>query len=71
MFTTRDRDNDPNGTNCAVDFQGAWWYRNCYTSNLNGRWGTDRVQGMRWDSTKQRLTGSDSVDMSEMKVKLV
>ncbi|XP_040165985.1 fibrinogen C domain-containing protein 1-like [Anopheles arabiensis] len=36
-FSTKDRDNDnsPNSS-CAVEFKGAWWYRKCYDSNLNG-----------------------------------
>ncbi|TMW40586.1 hypothetical protein DOY81_014334 [Sarcophaga bullata] len=38
-FTTKDRDNDgnPDG-NCAIDFTAGWWYRNCYQSNLNGKY---------------------------------
>lgn len=36
-FSTKDRDNDewPNAS-CALDEQGAWWYRSCARSNLNG-----------------------------------
>ena len=37
MFTTRDRDNDLYGGNCASDyFRGGWWYNRCTNINLNG-----------------------------------
>ncbi|WAR28948.1 FBCDA-like protein [Mya arenaria] len=36
-FSTFDHDNDHSWSNCAVDYHGAWWYRNCiYLANLNG-----------------------------------
>nr|XP_029722967.1 angiopoietin-1-like isoform X2 [Aedes albopictus] len=38
-FTTWDSDNDQaTDYNCAIDRQGAWWYRKCTNSNLNGKY---------------------------------
>ena len=36
-FSTFDRDNDGRFyDNCAEKFHGAWWFRSCFESHLNG-----------------------------------
>ncbi|XP_069617505.1 fibrinogen-like protein 1-like protein [Ranitomeya imitator] len=34
-FSTKDRDNDLSGSNCAYVGGGGWWYDNCRFANLN------------------------------------
>ncbi|XP_066887257.1 tenascin-R isoform X2 [Kogia breviceps] len=48
-FSTEDRDNDIAVTNCAMSYKGAWWYKNCHRTNLNGKYGESRhSQGINW-----------------------
>ncbi|XP_054729645.1 ficolin-1-like [Anastrepha obliqua] len=35
-FSTFDQDNDEAKENCAEIWHGAWWYKDCWWSNLNG-----------------------------------
>ncbi|CAL8097536.1 unnamed protein product [Orchesella dallaii] len=44
-FTTKDSDNDlEKNVNCAQKYHGAWWYKSCHQSNLNGLY-TDESNG--------------------------
>ena len=67
-FSTKDRDNDKNGSNCAVSYKGAWWYNACHHSNLNGLYlnGKTSPQGMDWYKWKN---AHYSVKSSEMKIR--
>ena len=47
-FSTKDNDNDPDFVNCANLFSGAWWYKTCYYSNLNGKYSDKSGRGIRW-----------------------
>jgi hypothetical protein len=49
-FTTRDRDNDVwDGRSCALGRHGAWWYKTCGPSNLNGDYGGEGVSGYAYN----------------------
>ena len=66
-FSTKDRDNDSAG-NCAQDYKGAWWYKSCHYSNLNGLYlhGKDDSKGVAWQTWKNNYY---SVERSEMKMR--
>ncbi|XP_038061057.1 ficolin-2-like [Patiria miniata] len=56
-FSTKDRDNDVSERNCAQSYHGAWWFRSCLLSNLNGRYYPDEHAagdrlGVCWQSWK-------------------
>jgi ficolin len=52
MFSTFDRNNDEDTRNCAVQFHGAWWYKACFHSNLNGQYSEKSNKGIRWHHWK-------------------
>ncbi|XP_075168559.1 ficolin-2-like [Haematobia irritans] len=66
-FSTKDQDNDVHTTNCAVDYTGAWWHKNCHHSNLNGRYlkGTtvEYAQGINWYQFKGHHYSMKFVEM--------
>ncbi|XP_062605661.1 ficolin-1-like [Saccostrea cucullata] len=48
-FTTKDQDNDiRRRSNCAIDYKGAWWYRDGYYSNLNGMYASSAVKDVKY-----------------------
>ena len=67
-FSTKDRDNDGNrGSNCAAKCTGAWWYKDCQLSNLNGRYLGNQYNwtGLRWVYFRNNL----SLKFTEMKLR--
>ncbi|KAL9972077.1 hypothetical protein ACROYT_G018317 [Oculina patagonica] len=57
-FTTMDSDNDDRNDNCAVNSVGAWWYKSCHDSNLNGQYmgaGRKDSKGIVWYHWKNSL----------------
>ena len=68
VFTTKDRDNDRwSHGNCAMDRTGAWWYRDCQDSNLNGKYLGNKIssRGTMWLAFR----GSLSLKFTEMKLR--
>ncbi|XP_069840772.1 microfibril-associated glycoprotein 4-like [Dendropsophus ebraccatus] len=69
MFSTHDMDRDTISGNCAVIFQGASWYKNCHSANLNGLYlkgETDQyAKGITWSGWRGQYY---SLKASEMKI---
>ncbi|XP_075435165.1 ficolin-1-B-like isoform X1 [Ascaphus truei] len=70
-FSTKDRDHDTSATSsCAQDYKGAWWYKECHVSNLNGQYlnGTHSsyANGINWLYGKGHYY---SYKVSEMKLR--
>ena len=70
QFSTKDRDNDQYSENCASSSQGhgAWWYKSCTYSNLNGlyRSGLDGWKGVDWYHFLNKHT---SLKFAQMKLR--
>ena len=68
-FSTKNFDNDEDNRSCAQVFKGAWWYRHCHASNLNGQYlagyHSSYADGINWVDFKGHHY---SLKSSEMKV---
>ena len=68
-FSTKDADHDRyGGTNCAIRGHGAWWYKRCTESNLNGNYYHEKGiglkhQGIYWHPWKVYPNSLKAVDM--------
>ena len=69
-FSTKDKGYSIFGTRCAESFRGAWWYRACHRSNLNGEYivgrSTSYAQGIKWMTFNG---GRGSLTKTEMKIR--
>nr|AAC27742.1 sialic acid-binding lectin 1 [Limacus flavus] len=66
-FSTNDRDNDADSIDCAKVYHGAWWYKTCHESNLNGKWGSKKYgEGLNW---KAKTTFTATATSSLLKIK--
>ncbi|XP_061176262.1 angiopoietin-related protein 7-like isoform X2 [Saccostrea echinata] len=56
-FSTTDQDNDGSSRHCAASYHGAWWYKSCHDSNLNGQYTQSALTGGKypvWQGWKGR-----------------
>ena len=73
-FSTKDADHDDpsSSISCAVRFKGAWWYKLCHHSNLNGIYhhGAQKsyADGVNWLHFKGHY---ESLKKAEMKIRRV
>ena len=69
-FSTQDRDNDAWSGHCAQRYKGAWWYRHCHVSNINGRYlfgdHSSYANGVNWYYWKGHYY---SFKFTEMKIR--
>ncbi|XP_023929912.1 fibrinogen C domain-containing protein 1-A-like [Lingula anatina] len=71
-FSTKDRDNDASPGNCAQKLKGAWWYKSCHASNLNGLYHlgdrSSSADGVNWGAFRGH---KHSLKTTEMKLRPV
>ncbi|XP_053408501.1 microfibril-associated glycoprotein 4-like [Mercenaria mercenaria] len=68
-FSTYDRTRDTctNGSSCAIDNHGAWWYNKCVNVNLNGKYCTPGTNTCSWRGmTYFHFSGWESLKTSKM-----
>ena len=60
QFSTKDRDHDTYyKKHCAQEDHGAWWYKSCSNSNLNGKYDMTGTQGTDWWTYGGRYEGAE------------
>ena len=73
-FSTKDHDNDNNpGENCALTFEGAWWFNQCHWSHLNGKYystgNVPHAHGIQWGGPGLWVYGYVSLKRTSMKIR--
>ncbi|KAG5886932.1 hypothetical protein JTB14_025012 [Gonioctena quinquepunctata] len=68
-FSTKDVDHDVAGQNCAVTAGGAWWYRDCFHSNLNGQLINIFIPYRKYQSMTWTFDGKSTLSKARMLVK--
>ncbi|XP_044165382.1 ficolin-2-like [Acropora millepora] len=70
QFSTKDQKNDLSSFSCAEKYKGAWWYKSCHRSNLNGQYlggpHNTFADGINWKAFRGQHY---SLKRSEMKLR--
>ena len=69
LFSTKDRDHDLDGKNCAAHYSGAWWYNKCHHSNLNGLYPVDGQVDPKYMTWKSLANSFGRIIFSELKLR--
>ncbi|KAJ8033405.1 Fibrinogen C domain-containing protein 1 [Holothuria leucospilota] len=68
QFSTPDQDNDNHPTvDCAGNFHGGWWYKQCYKIYLNGPYGSPNAPGICY---LKNTIAYCNIPFTEMSIKL-
>ncbi|CAH3141124.1 unnamed protein product [Pocillopora meandrina] len=71
-FSTNDQDNDGYYFQCSRSYKGAWWYKSCHQSKLNGLYlngsHLSNADGVNWLSFRGHRY---SLKRTKMKVKTI
>ena len=66
-FTTKDRDNNNHGNNCALLYKGPWWHKHCSWTNLNAKYyftqNVGDYGGVTWYQWKSNWYSMKTVNM--------
>ncbi|XP_050958138.1 microfibril-associated glycoprotein 4-like [Labeo rohita] len=73
-FSTFDKDEDNSGGNCAMKYQGGFWYNKCYYTNPTGDYmwekeGKKKNTGATWYYWKNNWNSLKSITMKIRRVK--
>lgn len=65
-FSTKEQDNDTWKGNCAVQYQGGWWFGACVGCNLNGPYqpsAVDTWHSVAWPKFGNKLRNLKKASM--------
>ncbi|XP_061186700.1 ficolin-2-like [Saccostrea echinata] len=68
-FSTKDVDNDESDSHCAKSWSGAWWYKSCLHSNLNGIFSKTEKSGAQYMNWFQFTKANKALKTARMMIR--